>query len=67
MARMKMFNFLITRLVREQDRPVRLVPSQQPQRCHVALLVDDVQLQDLRDDQERHLPEPAEPQRVDDP
>ena len=55
------------RLVHEQDRPVRLLPRQPPQRHHTHILDDDVQLQDLRDDQVRHLPEPIEPQRVDDP
>ena len=55
------------RLVRERDRPTPLVLSQQRQRRHVSLLVDDVPLRDLRHDQALHQPEPAEPQRVDNP
>ena len=47
--------------------PTRLVLSQPPQRCHVDLLVDDVPLQDLRDDNVRHVPEPIVPQWGDNP
>ena len=46
---------------------MRLLVIQPPQRRHVQLLVDDVHLPDLRRDQVRHLPEPTEPQRADDP
>ena len=55
------------RLVHEQDRPVQLLLCEPPQRRHVALLVDDVPLQDHGHDLVHHLPEHVEHQLVDDP